>query len=106
MPYRAGSVHNMTHCVQVSMMDGRGNAMFTSGPGATTGSAWDSEVTRPYCFYSPSGKVQVGRLKLPEQSRSLGPTASTARQGRYRSGSCAWNKGITGLIPAVCCSPG
>ncbi|KAK7098631.1 N-acetylated-alpha-linked acidic dipeptidase 2-like [Littorina saxatilis] len=49
------------HFNKVSMLDGRGNAIHTTEPGAKTGSAWDSEVTWPYCMYSPSGKVK-GKL--------------------------------------------
>ena len=69
------------------MMDGRGNAMFTSGIGGTTGSAWDSEVTRPYCFYSPSGKVQVRRKCLRNRGLLALLPLPPVRVGPARGGS-------------------
>lgn len=56
------------HFNKVSVLDGRGRAIITSGIGAKTGSDWDSEVFRPYCMYSPSGRVQ-GKLVYANYGR-------------------------------------
>lgn len=49
---------------QVSMLDGRNRALFTTSPGAKPGSKWDDDLIGPYCFYSPSGNVKVGQVFL------------------------------------------